>query len=50
MFTVDEYGLAILLCIVTMLCWGSWANTTKHTIKDWRIGYDNPFKVSLIHD
>jgi glucose uptake protein len=36
MFIVDSYGLAILLCIVTMLCWGSWANTTKLTTSSWR--------------
>ncbi|MEO5648993.1 MAG: GRP family sugar transporter [Ginsengibacter sp.] len=36
MFIVENYGLAILLCIVTMLCWGSWANTTKLTTKTWR--------------
>jgi len=36
MFIVENYGLAILLCVVTMLCWGSWANTTKLTSKHWR--------------
>ena len=36
MFIVENYGLAILLCVVTMLCWGSWANTTKLTSKSWR--------------
>lgn len=36
MFIVENYGLAILLCVVTMLCWGSWANTTKLTSKKWR--------------
>jgi len=36
MFIVEDYGLSILLCVVTMLCWGSWANTTKLTSKDWR--------------
>ena len=36
MFIVEDYGLAILLCIVTMLCWGSCANTTKLTTKAWR--------------
>jgi len=36
MFIVENYGLAILLCVVTMLCWGSWANTTKLTSKTWR--------------
>jgi glucose uptake protein len=36
MFIVENYGLAIALCVVTMLCWGSWANTTKLTSKGWR--------------
>jgi glucose uptake protein len=29
MFIVQSAGLAILFCIVTMLGWGSWANTQK---------------------
>jgi len=29
MFVVESAGLAILFCIVTMLGWGSWANTQK---------------------
>lgn len=36
MFIVSSYGTAIVLCIVTMFCWGSWANTTKLTTKTWR--------------
>lgn len=36
MFIVENYGLAILLCVVTMICWGSWANTTKLTTSAWR--------------
>lgn len=36
MFIVENYSLAILLCFVTMICWGSWANTTKLTSADWR--------------
>ena len=36
MFIVQNYSLAIVLCIITMLCWGSWANTTKLTTKTWR--------------
>lgn len=36
MFIVENYGLAIMLCVITMLCWGSWANTTKLTSKSWR--------------
>lgn len=36
MFIVQSYGLAILMCIVTMLCWGSWANTAKMAPASWR--------------
>ena len=36
MFIVENYSLAILLCFVTMICWGSWANTTKLTSPSWR--------------
>jgi glucose uptake protein len=36
MFIVENYGLAIILCVITMFCWGSWANTTKLTSKNWR--------------
>ncbi len=36
MFVVDSLGLAIALCIVTMMGWGSWANTQKLAGKeDW---------------
>lgn len=36
MFIVENYGLAVALCIVTMLCWGSWGNTQKLATKTWR--------------
>lgn len=36
MYIVDSYLTAILLCIITMLCWGSWANTQKLAQKSWR--------------
>lgn len=36
MYIVDNYSLAVLLCVVTMLCWGSWANTQKLAAKTWR--------------
>jgi glucose uptake protein len=36
MFIVQSYPLAVVLCILTMLCWGSWANTRKLASKDWR--------------
>ena len=35
-FVVESLGLAIALCIVTMMGWGSWANTQKLAGKeDW---------------
>lgn len=36
MFIVNSYSLAIVFCIITMLCWGSWANTQKLASKSWR--------------
>ena len=36
MFIVQSYPLAVALCVVTMLCWGSWANTQKLTREGWR--------------
>ena len=36
MFIIQSYSSAILFCIITMLCWGSWANTQKLTSKTWR--------------
>jgi len=36
MFIVNNYSLAIVFCFITMLCWGSWANTQKLAGKTWR--------------
>lgn len=36
MFIVESYGIAVIMCFVTMLCWGSWANTQKLATKEWR--------------
>lgn len=35
MYVVESYPLAVILCFVTMLCWGSWANTQKLASKSW---------------
>ncbi len=35
MVIVNSYPWAVILCIVTMLCWGSWANTQKLASKTW---------------
>ncbi|HXH99888.1 MAG TPA: hypothetical protein VNI52_06445 [Sphingobacteriaceae bacterium] len=36
MFILENYGLAVAFCIVTMICWGSWANTQKLADTSWR--------------
>lgn len=36
MFIVSSYTLAVILCFVTMICWGSWGNTQKLAAKSWR--------------
>lgn len=36
MYIVSSYSLAVTLCIITMLCWGSWGNTQKLAAKTWR--------------
>lgn len=36
MFIPQSYTLAVVLCIITMLCWGSWGNTQKLAGKSWR--------------
>ncbi len=36
MFIIQNYSVAVLFCIITMLCWGSWANTQKLASKTWR--------------
>lgn len=36
MFIVSSYVLAVILCFVTMVCWGSWGNTQKLAAKSWR--------------
>ncbi len=36
MVIVESYALAVVLCVITMLCWGSWANTQKLASREWR--------------
>jgi len=36
MYIVNSYSFAVVLCVITMLCWGSWANTQKLAQKSWR--------------
>lgn len=36
MFIIETYYTAVIFCIITMLCWGSWANAQKLAEKTWR--------------
>ncbi len=35
MFIPTSYTIAIIMCFITMLCWGSWANTQKMLKGNW---------------
>jgi glucose uptake protein len=51
MFVLSNYPLAVAFCIITMLCWGSWANTQKLAGKTWRFElfyWDYVFGVFLM--
>ena len=36
MVIIDSYLTAVMMCVVTMFCWGSWANTQKLATKEWK--------------
>ncbi len=36
MILVQNYTLAVFFFVITMICWGSWANTQKLAQKNWR--------------
>jgi glucose uptake protein len=36
MFVLQSYTWAVVFCVITMFCWGSWANTQKLARKGWR--------------
>lgn len=36
MYIIHSYPLAVLFCFITMLCWGSWANSSKCTTEKWQ--------------
>ena len=36
MVLIESYPVAVLMCVITMICWGSWANTQKLATKEWR--------------
>jgi len=35
MVLIESYPLAVFLCIITMICWGSWANALKLSPPGW---------------
>jgi glucose uptake protein len=35
MIIIDSYPVAVVMLFITMLCWGSWANTQKLATKSW---------------
>lgn len=35
MLIINSYSVAVVLLFITMICWGSWANTQKMATKDW---------------
>jgi glucose uptake protein len=35
MIIIQSYFVAVLMCVITMLCWGSWANTQKMASRKW---------------
>ncbi len=36
MLIVESYTIAVAMCFITMLCWGSWANTQKLATGEWQ--------------
>jgi glucose uptake protein len=51
MVIVESYAIAVFMCVITMLCWGSWANTQKMASKEWRFQlfyWDYSFGVLIL--
>jgi glucose uptake protein len=49
MFIINSYHLAVVFCVITMLCWGSWANTAKSTTAKWQFPlYYWDYSIGLI--
>jgi len=49
MILVQNYTLAVLLCAVAMICWGSWQNTQNMIGKSWRFEhYYWDFSVGIL--
>lgn len=49
MLMIHSYAVAVVLCVLTMICWGSWANTQKLAARTWRFElYYWDFVVGLV--
>ena len=51
MYILESYAMAVAFCIITMFCWGSWANTQKLAAKNWRFElfyWDYVFGILLL--
>jgi glucose uptake protein len=49
MYIINSYGLAVVFCFITMLCWGSWANSAKCTTEKWQFPlYYWDYSIGLI--
>lgn len=49
MLMIHSYPVAVILCVLTMICWGSWANTQKLAARTWRFElYYWDFVVGLL--
>lgn len=51
MIEVHSYGAAVLMCVLAMICWGSWQNAQKLARKDWRFElfyWDYSFGILLM--
>ena len=36
MIIIQSYFVAVIMFVITMLCWGSWANTQKLASSEWQ--------------
>ena len=49
MYIIDSYKLAVVFCFITMLCWGSWANSAKCATDKWQFPlYYWDYSIGLI--
>ena len=39
MFLIENYWVAVVFCVITMICWGSWSNMQKATRGKWAFQY-----------